>query len=71
MEYALAGKLLPQILVSLQRAAGGFAFGVVVAVPLGILLGWYKPVEANLNPLLQLPRQTNPVSLFPSLFCCS
>ncbi len=64
-EYALAGKLLPQILVSLGRAAGGFGLGVVIAIPLGILLGWYKPLESYLNPLLQLLRQTNPVSLFP------
>jgi NitT/TauT family transport system permease protein len=37
----------------------------VTAVPLGILLGWYRPLERILNPLLQLLRQTNPVSLFP------
>jgi NitT/TauT family transport system permease protein len=65
-DYALAGKLAPQILVSVGRAAGGFALGVVTAVPLGILLGWYRPLEAYLNPLLQLLRQTNPVSLFPA-----
>lgn len=66
VEYTLEGKLLPQILVSVQRAAGGFGLGVVTAVPLGILLGWYRPLEAYLNPLLQLLRQTNPVSLFPA-----
>ena len=65
-EYALAGQLLPQILVSVGRAAGGFGLGAVTAVPLGILLGWYRPLEAYLNPLLQLLRQTNPVSLFPA-----
>jgi NitT/TauT family transport system permease protein len=65
VEYAIAGKLLPQILVSLGRAGGGFALGVVTAIPLGILLGWYRPLERILNPLLQLLRQTNPVSLFP------
>jgi NitT/TauT family transport system permease protein len=66
LEYAWAGKLLPQVLVSVGRAAGGFGLGVVTAVPLGILLGWYRPLEAYLNPLLQLLRQTNPVSLFPA-----
>jgi NitT/TauT family transport system permease protein len=63
--YAVDGKLLPQILISIERAAGGFALGIVTAVPLGILLGWYRPLERFLNPLLQLLRQTNPVSLFP------
>ena len=66
VEYAWAGKLLPQILVSVGRAAGGFGLGVITAVPLGLLLGWYRPLEAYLNPLLQLLRQTNPVSLFPA-----
>jgi len=66
VEYAAAGKLFPQIVVSLERAAGGFGLGVITAVPLGILLGWYRPLEAYLNPLLQLLRQTNPVSLFPA-----
>ena len=65
-QYAYAGKLLPQVWVSLQRALGGFALGVAVAVPLGLLLGWSKTLEAYLNPLLQLLRQTNPVSLFPA-----
>lgn len=65
-EYAWAGELLPQILVSVERAAGGFALGVATAVPLGLLLGWYRPLESYLNPLLQLLRQTNPVSLFPA-----
>ncbi len=66
VQFAAAGKLLPQILVSLGRAAGGFGLGVVTAIPLGVLLGWYRPLEAYLNPLLQLLRQTNPVSLFPA-----
>ncbi len=65
VEFAASGKLLPEVLVSLGRAAGGFGLGVVTAIPLGILLGWYKPLENYLNPLLQLLRQTNPVSLFP------
>ena len=66
VQYAAAGKLLPQVLVSLGRAAGGFGLGVLTAIPLGVLLGWYRPLEAYLNPLLQLLRQTNPVSLFPA-----
>ncbi|WP_182086276.1 ABC transporter permease [Aureimonas sp. ME7] len=64
-DYAIQGKLWPHVEVSLVRALGGFSLGVVTAVPLGIVLGWYKGVDRYLNPLLQLLRQTNPVSLFP------
>jgi NitT/TauT family transport system permease protein len=63
--FAISGKLLPHVVVSLERALGGFALGVVTAVPLGILLGWYEPLERYLNPLLQLLRQFNAISLLP------
>lgn len=65
-EFAASGQLWPQVWVSLQRAVGGFALGVVVAVPLGLLLGYFRRLDAYLDPLLQLLRQTNPVSLFPA-----
>lgn len=65
-DFALTGQLWPQIWVSLQRALGGFALGVAVAVPLGLLLGYFRRLDAYLDPLLQLLRQTNPVSLFPA-----
>lgn len=65
VRFALTGELFVHIGVSLSRALGGFVLGVVTAVPLGILLAWYAPLEKLFNPLLQLLRQTNPVSLFP------
>ncbi len=64
-QFAASGQLWPHVEVSILRAVGGFALGVVTAVPLGILLGWYHGLDRFLNPLLQLLRQTNPVSLFP------
>lgn len=63
--FAVTGGLLPHVLVSLERAAGGFALSVATAVPLGILLGWYASLERYLNPLLQLLRQFNSISLLP------
>jgi NitT/TauT family transport system permease protein len=65
VQFAADGRLLPHILISLERALGGFALGVLTAIPLGILLGWYEPVERYLNPLLQLLRQFNAISLLP------
>jgi NitT/TauT family transport system permease protein len=65
VRYALEGKLLPHISISLGRALGGFALGVATAIPLGLLLGWYSTVERCLNPLLQLLRQFNSISLLP------
>jgi NitT/TauT family transport system permease protein len=65
VQFAAAGKLWPHVAVSLERSLGGFALGVVTAVPLGILLGWYAPLERYLNPLLQFLRQFNSISLLP------
>ncbi|MBG0809983.1 ABC transporter permease [Methylosinus sp. H3A] len=64
-DLARSGKLLPHVLVSLGRSAGGFALGVVTAVPLGLLLGWHSPLRRYLDPLLQLLRQFNPIALLP------
>lgn len=65
LALAKAGKLLPHVLISMQRSMGGFALAVVTAVPLGILLGWYAPLERYCNPLLQFLRQFNAISLLP------
>jgi NitT/TauT family transport system permease protein len=65
IEFALKGQLWPHVEVSILRALGGFALGVVTGVPAGIILGWYPAIERYFNPLLQLLRQINPVSLLP------
>lgn len=65
VQFAATGELFVHIGVSLSRALGGFFLGVATAIPLGLLLAWYAPLERYFNPLLQLLRQTNPVSLFP------
>ncbi|MGD0152814.1 MAG: ABC transporter permease [Thermacetogeniaceae bacterium] len=64
-QFLLAGKLLPHIVISIQRALGGYLLGVVFGVPLGLLIGWNKTLERYLDPFLQLLRQTSPMALFP------
>ena len=38
---------------------------VVVAVPLGLLIGWYRPVADLLGPLLEVFRNTAALALLP------
>jgi NitT/TauT family transport system permease protein len=38
---------------------------VAIAVPLGLLLGWYRPVSELLTPVLELARNTAPLALMP------
>jgi NitT/TauT family transport system permease protein len=52
--------------VTIWRVVGGFALAAVVAVPLGILMGAYKPVEAFFEPFVSFARYL-PASAFVPL----
>ncbi len=62
---AMTGILFHHLIVSLERALFGFAAGLVIAVPLGLLIGWNREFERFIDPLLQTFRQTSALSLFP------
>ncbi|WP_327264906.1 ABC transporter permease [Streptomyces sp. NBC_01232] len=59
------GQLGQHTRASLARSFGGFGIAVVVAVPLGLLIGWYRPVAAFLGPLLEVFRNTAALALLP------
>ncbi|MET7336883.1 ABC transporter permease [Nonomuraea sp. NPDC005650] len=62
----VAGGRLPEHLeASLARSLSGFGLAIVLAIPLGLLIGWYKPVADFLTPLLELFRNTSAVALLP------
>lgn len=60
-----SGELMTHISISLQRAFLGFAFAVLVAIPLGMLMGWYKLFEKIVDPLVQTFRNTSTLALYP------
>ncbi|KJY18931.1 ABC transporter permease [Streptomyces sp. WM6373] len=59
------GQLGQHTWASLVRSFGGFGIAVLVAVPLGLLIGWYRPVAALLGPLLEVFRNTAALALLP------
>jgi NitT/TauT family transport system permease protein len=59
------GQLLDNTLASLGRSLTGFGLAVAVAVPLGLLIGWYRPVAELLGPLLEVFRNTAALALLP------
>ncbi|RUT29592.1 ABC transporter permease [Paenibacillus zeisoli] len=61
----LSGDLAEHMEVSLVRSIGGFALALVVSVPLGLAIGWWKSVAQYLNPLLELFRNTAVLALLP------
>src|SRR6185312_15199894 len=43
----------------------GFVLAIAVGVPLGLVIGWYRPVAEVLGPLLELFRNTAALALLP------
>ncbi|TYB46650.1 ABC transporter permease [Actinomadura chibensis] len=64
-DLAASGRLWQDAEASLVRSLSGFGLAIVVAVPLGLLIGWYRPVAELLNPLLELFRNTAAIALLP------
>jgi NitT/TauT family transport system permease protein len=62
---AVSGQLLDHTGASLARSLSGFGLAVATAVPLGLLIGWYKPVATFLGPLLEVFRNTAALALLP------
>ncbi|MBC2639770.1 MULTISPECIES: ABC transporter permease [unclassified Rhodococcus (in: high G+C Gram-positive bacteria)] len=64
-DLAGSGELWEHVSASLSRALIGFFVAVVIAIPLGIAIAWYRPVSDFLNPILELFRNTAALALLP------
>jgi len=64
-DLIVSGKLLEHVLVSLQRASAGFGLAILVAVPLGFLMGWYNKFERYTDLLVQSLRNISTFALLP------
>ncbi|CAM5697357.1 ABC transporter permease OS=Streptomyces alboniger OX=132473 GN=CP975_23475 PE=3 SV=1 [Streptomyces alboniger] len=62
---AADGQLADNARASLVRSFSGFGLAVAFAVPLGLLIGWYRPVADLLGPLLEVFRNTAALALLP------
>ena len=56
---------LDQIVTSLKTVFTGFLLATLVAVPLGILCGSSRAVQAALNPMIQVFRPVSPLAWLP------
>jgi NitT/TauT family transport system permease protein len=64
-ELVASGELQKHIGISLQRAALGFGLAVIVAIPLGFLMGRYALFERLSDLLVQTLRNTSQFALLP------
>ena len=64
--WDLAGQRLPKdVWMSTQRVFLGVTFGILLAVPVGFVLGWYREVRRFIDPLLNFFRALPPIALIP------
>jgi NitT/TauT family transport system permease protein len=59
------GTLWQHIGASLFRVGVGFGLAVLVAMPLGLWMGWVKGAYVTLNPLFQMLRPISPIAWIP------
>lgn len=65
VELAANGQLWGDMLASLRRVLTGFILGAGLAVPVGFLMGWYKPARAIIDPWVQFLRVIPPLAIIP------
>lgn len=64
-ELIANGTLLQHSVASLYRVTVGFYLAVLVAVPLGMVIGWWKTGQIMFNSLIQFLRPISPLAWIP------
>ncbi len=59
------GLLFKYVVASLFRVTWGFLVAAVLAIPLGLGIGWYARAHLALNPLVQIFRPISPLAWIP------
>jgi nitrate/nitrite transport system permease protein len=60
-----APTFIDQIFTSLQTVALGFGLATLAAVPIGLIAGMSKRVNAAINPIIQIMRPISPLAWLP------
>lgn len=61
----LGNGLLDDLLISFRRVLVGVGLGLVIAAPIGFVLGWFATARAMFNPLVNFLRALPPIALVP------
>ncbi len=64
-ELLLSGQLLGDVVASVSRILWGFLFSALLGVPVGLLIGAFKPIEGLLEPILGLFRYMPTAAFIP------
>lgn len=61
----VSGELFAHFTASIVRSLTGFSLALLIAIPLGLLIGWYPLAKDLLNPILEVFRNTAALALLP------
>ena len=64
-ELIVSGILFTHIKVSLLRFFVGYSIAVILAVILGLVLGWFEKIWDIFDPIVQVLRPISPIAWFP------
>ena len=67
LELLIKHGFLFDIGMTIWRVVGGFVLAAIIAVPLGVLMGAYKPIEAFLEPFVSFARYLPASAFIPLL----
>jgi NitT/TauT family transport system permease protein len=59
------GLLVKYVVASLFRVTWGFLLATALAIPLGLVIGWYQRAEMAFNPIIQILRPISPLAWIP------
>lgn len=60
-----SGRLLADLLVSLEHFAIGIGAALLFGVPIGILMGWFRVADAVIDPIVEVLRPIPPLAWIP------
>lgn len=64
-ELAVTGLLFKYAVASLFRVTWGYLLAIILGVPIGVVLGWYKWIGKACNPTIQILRPISPLAWIP------
>lgn len=64
-EHMTGKRLWLDMAMSFMRVGVGLVCGIAVAVPVGFMLGWYRPARTLIDPLINFFRALPPIALIP------
>lgn len=65
VRWATQEDLVADLKISVSRVLSGFALAAVMAVPLGVYIGSFRPVQAFFEPLMEFARYLPAVAFVP------